>query len=43
MISADLPLLGQLKPGDTVNFRKISMDEAYQAVREMEDMVVESF
>ena len=36
VISADLPLLGQLKPGDTVNFRKVSMDEAYQAVREME-------
>ena len=33
VISADLPLLGQLKPGDTVNFRKVSMDEAYQAVR----------
>jgi len=35
VISADLPLVGQLKPGDTVNFRKVSMDEAYQAVREM--------
>ena len=36
VISADLPFLGQLKPGDTVNFRKVSIDEAYQAVREME-------
>ena len=43
VISADLPLVGQLKPGDTVNFRKVSMDEAYKAVREMEDMVVGSF
>ena len=33
VISADLPLLGQLKPGDTVNFRKVSMDEAYKAVQ----------
>jgi len=32
VISADLPLLGQLKPGDTVNFLKVSMDEAYQAI-----------
>jgi antagonist of KipI len=43
VISADLPLLGQLKPGDTVHFRKVSMDEAYQAIREMEGMVVGSF
>jgi len=39
VISADLPLLGQLKPGGRVNFRKVSMDEAYQAVREMEGRV----
>jgi biotin-dependent carboxylase-like uncharacterized protein len=39
VISADLPLLGQLKPGDTINFRKVSMDEAYQAVREMEGTI----
>jgi len=43
VISADLPLLGQLKPGDTINFRKVSMDETYQAVREMEGTVVGSF
>ena len=43
VISADLPLLGQLKPGDMVNFRRVSMEEAYQAVRKMEDMVVGSF
>lgn len=33
VISADLPLLGQLKPGDTVNFRKVSTDEAYKTVQ----------
>ena len=43
VISADLPLLGQLKPGDTINFRKVSMDEAYLAVREMEDIITGSF
>ena len=43
VISADLPLLGQLKPGDTVNFRNVSMEEAYEAVREMEDMITDSF
>ena len=39
VISADLPLLGQLKPGDTVHFCSVSMDEAYRAVREMEEMI----
>ncbi len=43
VISADLPLLGQLKPGDTVNFLKVSMDEAYQAIRKMENMVAGLF
>lgn len=43
VISADLPLVGQLKPGDTVNFRKVSMDEAYQAIRKMENMVAGLF
>jgi len=32
VISADLPFLGQLKPGDTVSFRKVCMDEAYRAI-----------
>ena len=39
VISADLPLVGQLKPGDSVNFRKVSMDEAYKAVQKIEGRV----
>lgn len=37
--SADLPFLGQVKPGDKVNFRRISIDEAYQAIREQEERI----
>jgi len=33
VISADLPLLGQLKPGDRVSFREVSLDEAGEAAR----------
>jgi allophanate hydrolase subunit 2 len=39
VISADLPLLGQLKPGDRVSFSRVSMDEAYQAIREEEELI----
>jgi antagonist of KipI len=39
VISADLPLLGQIKPGDTVSFEEISLDEAYEAFREMEGKI----
>ena len=39
VISADLSLLGQLKPGDRVSFSRVSMDEAYQAIREMEEVI----
>ena len=39
VISADLPRLGQLKPGDSVHFLSGSMQEAYEAVREMEEML----
>ena len=39
VISADLPILGQLKPGDTVNFREVSTDEAYQAALEREERI----
>jgi antagonist of KipI len=42
VISADLPILGQLKPGDTVNFREVSTDEAYQAALEMEERISNS-
>ncbi len=37
--SADLPFLGQVKPGDTVNFHRVSIDEAYQAIREQEKRI----
>ncbi|HIJ40999.1 MAG TPA: biotin-dependent carboxyltransferase [Deltaproteobacteria bacterium] len=39
VISADLPLLGQLKPGDAVRFVEISIQEAITAFRSMEDMI----
>ena len=38
VISADLPLLGQLKPGDRVSFFRVSMDEAYEAIRKEEEI-----
>lgn len=39
VISADLPKVGQIKPGDTVWFEKVSLDRAYAALREMEEMI----
>ena len=39
VISADLSLLGQLKPGDRVSFSRVSMDEAYQAIRKEEELI----
>jgi len=36
VISADLPLLGQITPGDEVAFEAVSMAEAVQALREVE-------
>lgn len=39
VISADLPLLGQLKPGDEVRFKKVSLDEAYKALQDIEDKI----
>ena len=36
IISADLPLLGQITPGDEVAFAAVSMEEAVQALRQME-------
>jgi antagonist of KipI len=39
VISADLPLLGQVTPGDEVAFEDISMDEAVKALWEMEDKI----
>ena len=39
VISADLPLLGQLKPGDEVRFKQVSLDEAYKALQGIEDKI----
>ncbi|RJR43382.1 MAG: biotin-dependent carboxyltransferase [Desulfobacteraceae bacterium] len=37
VISADLPLLGQMKPGDEVRFHQVAMDEALDALRMLEE------
>jgi antagonist of KipI len=39
VISADLPLLGQLKPGDTMSFEEVSLHEAYEALRKFEERI----
>ena len=39
VISADLPLLGQIRPGDEINFKSTSLDEASQALRKMESRI----
>jgi allophanate hydrolase subunit 2 len=39
VISADLPLLGQIKPGDAVRFEAVSLDEARRALTAMEEKV----
>jgi antagonist of KipI len=39
VISADLPLLGQLKPEDTVRFVRVSVEEANAAYMGMEDII----
>jgi len=39
IITADLPLAGQIKPGDTVRFEQVSLDMAYEALQEMEERI----
>jgi antagonist of KipI len=39
VISADLPLLGQIKPGDRIQFTSVSMNDAYRALVEMENKI----
>ena len=39
VISADLPALGQIKPGDGIQFAAVSMDEAHLALQGMEDRI----
>lgn len=39
VITADLPRLGQIKPGDDVCFEQVSMEEAVRVLREMEEKI----
>jgi len=39
VISADLPLLGQIKPGDEIQFTTVSLNQAHQALQEMEEKI----
>ena len=39
VITADLPLLGQIKPGDGIEFERVSLDEAHRALQDMEDRI----
>ena len=39
VISADLPLLGQIKPGDRIQFKAVSWKAAHRALQVMEDTI----
>ena len=39
VISADLPLLGQIKPGDGIQFEVVSLEEAHRALQKMEEWI----
>jgi antagonist of KipI len=39
VISADLPLLGQIKPGDEIRFNAVSLEASHRALRETEDLL----
>lgn len=39
VISADLPLLGQIKPGDELRFEAVSEITAHEALQDMEDRI----
>ena len=39
VITADLPLLGQIKPGDAIQFESVSQDAARQALFDLEDKI----
>lgn len=39
VISVDLPYLSQLKPGDSVEFLKVTIEEAQRLIREQEDKI----
>jgi antagonist of KipI len=39
IISADLPLTGQIKPGDKIRFQAVTLKEACRRLREKQDMI----
>jgi antagonist of KipI len=39
VITADLPFLGQIKPGDKVKFKGVSLENAYHAFKEAEGII----
>jgi antagonist of KipI len=39
VITADLPFLGQIKPGDRVKFKDVSLRDAYHAYIEAEGII----
>jgi antagonist of KipI len=39
VISADLPLLGQIKPGDDLQFETVSLETAHQALHDLENKI----
>lgn len=39
VVSADLPLVGQIKPGDKIDFKPISIDEAHAALSVLESKI----
>ncbi len=41
IIAADLPLLGQIKPGDEVRFKAVSLDKAHQVLAGVEENIRE--
>ena len=41
VITADLPLLGQVKPGNRITFQAVSMGNAYQALKDVEKKIQE--
>jgi len=40
VISADLPLLGQIKPGDDLQFEAVSQETAHRALHEVADKII---
>ncbi len=39
VIAADLPRLGQIKPGDEVRFTDVGLDAAHRALQDVEDLI----